>query len=181
MVEGETGQVWVVGRPWYVVATMPNAEELACRTIGRIGIETFVPQVRLDFRLGRVEREVLRPMFRNYVFATFDVADDGWHHVARCHGVSRIITLADSGRAGTPARLPSAMVDALQARGPMDLTRPKVQDFQCGETVRIVEGPFAQLLGKIAALDSRGRCVLLLRILGGDVRVQSRVARIAKQ
>lgn len=181
MGEADEGGTWVAGRPWYVVATMPNAEELACRTIGRLGIETFMPQVRLDFRLGRVEREVLRPMFRNYVFVTFDLLDDRWPHVARCHGVSRIITLADSGRAGVPARLPSDMVDILQARGPLDLTRSKVHGFQCGETVRIVDGPFAQFLAKIEALDSRGRCVLLLRILGGEVRTHSGVARIAKQ
>lgn len=168
-------------RDWYVVATMPSAEDLACRTISRLGITTFVPRIRAEVTQGRVKRWVERPAFRSYVFASFDLADRGWPEIARCHGVSRILTLADSGRFGIPAPLPQGLVEAMMAHGTIVARKPKVPRYQVGETVRVVDGPFAGFLAKIGELDTRGRCVLLLRIFGGETRARLELAQIARR
>jgi transcription antitermination factor NusG len=170
-----------VNRDWYVVATMPQAEDLACRTIARLGIETFVPRIRAEVTHGRVRRWVEKPAFRSYVFATFDLRDRGWPEIARCHGVSRILTLADSGRFGIPAPLPAGLVEAMMAHGTIVARKPKPPRFQVGETVRVFDGPFAGFLAKIGELDTRGRCVLLLRIFGGETRARLELAQIAKR
>jgi transcriptional antiterminator RfaH len=168
-------------RPWYVVATMPNAEDTACRTIKRLGFETFSPSVLVDVAHARKMRRVERPAFRSYVFASFALTHPHWPEIGRCFGVSRILTLADSGRFGIPAPLPAGFIEAMQARGPILVEKPKGPRFQKGEVVRVGDGPFAGVLGKIARLDSRGRCVLLLRILGGEIKAQFEVAQIAKR
>ena len=168
-------------RDWYVVATMPGAEDLACRTIRRLGIETYVPRVRVQAKHGRTTRWVDRPAFRSYVFATFSLTDPRWPDIARCYGVSRILTLADSGRFGIPAALPGGLVEALMAAGSIVVQKPKGQRFQKGEEVRVVDGPFAGFIAKIAKLDSRGRCVLLLRIFGRETSARLELAQIAKR
>lgn len=168
-------------RPWYVVATLPSAEELACRTIGRLGIDTYLPSVIVEVRHGRRVCRVRRPAFRSYVFASFGLDDPRWPEIARCYGVSRLLTLADSRRLGIPAALPMGLVEAMQARGPIAVDSQKAPQYQKGDAVQVVEGPFSGLLGRIARLDSRGRCVLLLRILGGEIKVRAEVAQIAKR
>jgi transcriptional antiterminator RfaH len=188
MSEGGMDESWAPARwvkgcdwNWYVVATMPGSEDLACRTIGRLGIETYVPKVLVQAKHGRVIRKVERPAFRSYVFATFSLDDPRWPDIARCFGVSRILTLADSGRFGIPAPLPAGLVEAMKAAGTIVVQKPKGPRFQKGEEVRVVDGPFAGFLAKIAKLDSRGRCVLLLRIFGRETSARLELAQIAKR
>ena len=46
-----------------------------------------------------------------------------------------------------------------------------------GERVRLLSGPFADMVGRLARLDGGGRVQVLLRLLGGEVAVS--VARAA--
>jgi len=45
--------------------------------------------------------------------------------------------------------------------------------LQPGEKVRIVNGPFAGLVGQLASMDSNGRVRVLLDVLGTQVSVTS--------
>jgi transcriptional antiterminator RfaH len=44
-------------------------------------------------------------------------------------------------------------------------------DLHEGQSVKVVAGPFAELVGRLEHLDDKGRVSVLLSLLGGTVRV----------
>lgn len=69
----------------------------------------------------------------------------------------------------TPLPLPRGFVEGLQAFSDADgLTRPE-HALQAGDRVRIVAGPFADLIGTLQRMDSRGRLSILVEVLNGAV------------
>lgn len=162
---------------WYVVATKPASEAMAARSISRLGFKAFAPIILVLPRYGT--KPVLKPMFPHYLFVPFDVDRDPWTRIASAWGVSRILTTgAPDWR---PLAMPAGAVEQLMNMRASDIPAENSKGFQRGDEVEVTAGPFAGHWGRIARLDSRGRCVLLLRILGGEIETRLQVARIAKR
>ena len=67
--------------------------------------------------------------------------------------------------------MPVGIVESLSATctaaGFIDLS----EQFAIGDRVRLLTGPFADLVGELARVDSAGRVTVLLKLLGGEVPV----------
>ena len=58
---------------WYAVNTKPHHERLADLNLGRLGVETFYPQMKQKKVIRRREETVSGPLFPGYLFARFDM------------------------------------------------------------------------------------------------------------
>ena len=165
-------------RAWYVVATKPQSEATASRSIARLGFSVFAPTIRVMPKHGT--EPVLKPMFPHYLFVPFDVDRDHWTRIACAWGVARILTTgAPDFR---PIAMPAGEIETLMNMLASDVPATvNGKQFQRGEDVEVKGGAFSGLWGKVMSLDSRGRCVLLLRILGGEIKARVGVAQIAKR
>jgi transcription antitermination factor NusG len=110
-----------------------------------------------------------RSLFPNYLFLHLDTARDLWRAVNGTLGIVRLISQGE-----TPAPLPQGIVQDLLAKadagGVMDWT----PTFEIGQAVRIADGPFADLVGKLEHLDAAGRVRVLLDLFGRQVSVALR-------
>lgn len=166
---------------WYVVATKPQSEALASRSIARLGFSAYGPTMPVEVRSGRNGglAIVQRPIFPHYLLVPFDAFRDPWPRIASAFGVSRILTTgAPEWR---PLRLPTGFVERLMSAMPDALPAPNAVDFQVDDEVTVKGGAFDGHIARIKTLDRRGRCTLLLRILGGEMDLRTEVARIAKR
>jgi transcriptional antiterminator RfaH len=163
----ELGVVGAVMRQWYVVHSQANAENRALTNLARQGYDTWLPLYRKTRRHARRIETVLRPLFPRYLFVRVDLQAEVWRPILSTMGVSDLVSGADG-----PLPVGDAVIDALKMQasedGHFDL-RPSA--FKSGERVRIRVGPLADLEGIFQLESDAERVMVLLKLMGREVRV----------
>ena len=153
--------------PWFIAQLKPNGIGNALRNLHRQGFATFHPRQTATKRVR--DRLVTRdePVFPGYLFVTFDPATAPWRRINGTLGVARLLTTPSL----VPAMVPADFMTALRQRCADDgLVRPP-DVLVPGDVVRVVEGPFAETVSQIEALDRDGRIAILMDVMGQAVRV----------
>lgn len=147
---------------WFVAQLKPNGLSLALRNLGRQGFDSFVPE-RLETVRGGMAR---KPLFPGYLFVRFDPAQHGWQSINSTRGITRLL-LNDIRR---PTPLPSQFMGGLIARcDDKGLVLPP-EDFGVGDRIRVISGPFADLVTTVDSLDKDDRLRILIDLMGQKVR-----------
>lgn len=161
---------------WYVVYTQPNGEGRALMNLRRQGFSAYLPMFRRRRVHARRADIVERPLFARYLFVALDPALDRWRAILGTFGVCDLVR-----RGETPSPVPAGIVEALQtgdsARA-FDEVDPAA-GLRLGDNVRILAGPFADLIARFQALADVDRIVVLLDLLGREVRVKIPTRAIA--
>jgi transcriptional antiterminator RfaH len=151
---------------WFLVHTLSKNERKAEWHLGAQGFRTYLPQIRKTIRHARKLSTVQAPLFPGYLFVVLDLERDRWLSVRSTIGVARLFTHRD----GRPIPVPGGIVESLIARTDGKLTRLDAGLVK-GQHVRILSGPFADLLGTLERLDEAGRVQVLLQMMGTVVPV----------
>jgi len=154
---------------WLVAQVQPRKEDYAVAHLQRQRFRTIFPRLRATRARARKFESVLVPLFPGYLFVGVNALSEDWRAINGTRGVLRLLC----GNRGTPQRLPGGVVDALMAATDElgVVTRP-LFELCVGDAARVLDGPFAQHVGKIAALDGKGRVDVMLEILGSCVPVR---------
>jgi transcription antitermination factor NusG len=152
------------GERWFVARAITHQETRAQLNLDRLGFRSFVPRLRRTVRHARKLQEALRPLFPGYVFVVIDLSKQRWRTVNGTFGVASLIMGTEQPRA-----VPQGVVEGLLASGDHSGTIRFDDGLEVGQTVRIVSGPFAETLCRLAHLDERGRVRVLLEIMGMQV------------
>jgi len=160
---------------WFVVRTRPRAEETAVRHLANQGFAAYLPRYRRRVRHARRSALLLRPLFPGYLFVHLDPARCRWRSINGTVGVQEILTHGD-----TPLRVADCIIDEIRARedesGAVKLAPPS---FVRGQAVRLLDGPLAELSGLFEEMRDDSRVVLLVSLLGRQVRMQVPAAAVA--
>ncbi|DAB39813.1 MAG: transcription termination/antitermination protein NusG [Sulfurovum sp.] len=170
---------------WYAIQTYAGSE----RSVKR-AIEQLVKDYGLEEKLERVvvpTEEVIevkngvkkiteRSLYSGYAFAHIDLDTDLWHKIQSLPKVSRFI-----GEQKTPTALSEADIKLiLEKMEKKSAPRPKV-DFETGEVVRIVDGPFANFTGMVEEYDlDHGKLRLNVSIFGRNTPVEILYTQVEK-
>jgi len=149
---------------WFLVHTHRRGERKAEWHLRAQGFKTYLPQIRKTIRHARQLKTVQTPLFPGYLFMILDLARDRWLSVRSTVGVSRLITHPD----GRPVPVPVGVVESLIEQTDGNLTRLD-GGLVKGQHVRILSGPFADLMGTLEKLDEAGRVQVLLEMMGTAV------------
>lgn len=151
---------------WLVAQLKPNGLAMAERHLVRQGFETFAPWRLETSRQGRRLRSLRRPLFPGYLFVRATPGGAHWRAVQGTRGVARLLQTAPPG----PSPLPAGFVEALRMRCDAEGRLAVVATFAEGDRVRVVAGPFTDLVGRIEAMDDTARLEILFSMMGRDVR-----------
>jgi transcriptional antiterminator NusG len=162
---------------WYAIQTYAGSE----RSVKK-AIEIMAKDYGLEDRIKDVvvpTEEVIevkdgqkkiteRSLYSGYVFANIDLDIALWHKIQRLPKVSRFI-----GEQKTPTPLSESdiqlILKKMEQKAP---PRPKV-DFEQGEMVRIIDGPFANFTGMVEEYDlDHGKLKLNVSIFGRNTPVE---------
>ena len=159
----ETG----VGRiRWFAVATQPKRECWAITNLKRQGFVTYMPKRRVVVRHARRQKMVIRSFFPDYVFVRLDRERDRWRSINGTYGVRRLVMRGDR-----PLPAPHDLVETLQAMTDVDGFFMPRQAFERGERVRILSGPFRELIASVDEMTGEHRVKVLLEMMGGHIPV----------
>jgi transcription elongation factor/antiterminator RfaH len=167
MLQVDVGSPALAGNErWFLAHTQPKGEQRAELHLGAQGFRTYLPQIQKTVRHARQLRTVQAPLFPRYLFVILDLGRDRWLSVRSTIGVSRLFTTQE----GRPVPVPSGIVESLIGRSDGELMRLDA-GLVAGQQVRILSGPFADLVGTLERLDGAGRVKVLLEMMGTAVPV----------
>ena len=153
------------GERWFLAHTLPRSECKAEMHLHAQGFRTYLPQMKKTVRHARQFKNVRAPLFPRYLFLILDLSRDRWLSVRSTVGVSSLFACE-----GRPVPVPAGVVESLIAHSDGSVTSVDA-GLTKGQSVRIVSGPFADLVGTLERLDDAGRTRVLLDIMGTAVPV----------
>lgn len=152
---------------WFAVYTHSHAEMKANIHLEQQGFKTYFPRYRKYRTHARRVETVIAPLFPRYLFVDFDPFVARWRCVCSTTGVSRLV-----GDSEKPTPVPDCVVADLRSREDAFGLFPveQKQRLSVGDTVQISAGSFADRVGRIHCLDGNERVVVLLNLLGRQVK-----------
>ncbi len=170
---------------WYAIQTYSGSEQAVKRAIEQLvidhGIEDKVERIVVPteevIEVKNGEKKITeRTLYSGYAFAHIDLDTDLWHKIQSLPRVSRFI-----GEQKTPTPLAEADVQNILAKlEQKSAPRPKV-DFEAGEMVRIIDGPFANFTGMVEEYDlDHGKLKLNVSIFGRNTPVEIDYTQVEK-
>lgn len=170
---------------WYAIQTYAGSERSVKKAIEQLvvdhGIEeklesVVVPTEEVIEVKNGVKKITERSLYSGYAFAHIDLDTDLWHKIQSLPKVSRFI-----GEQKTPTALTEADIKViLEKMEKKSAPRPKV-DFETGEMVRIVDGPFANFTGMVEEYDlDHGKLRLNVSIFGRNTPVEILYTQVEK-
>ena len=152
---------------WYVAQLKPNGFQKAVVNLERQNFKTFMPLQERNAKIGRRLSIIEKPIFPGYIFVSFVPDAGGWHVINSTIGVSRLMGL----KAGVPSPVPDAFMAGLFARCDNDGVLQAMSDLKVGDRVRMVSGPFADIIGEIDTILGDNNIRLLFDIMGHATKV----------
>jgi transcriptional antiterminator RfaH len=151
---------------WFVAQLRPQGLSLAQAHLQRQGFETFAPQILTTTIRAGVARDVRKPLFPGYLFVNFDPNTSRWGVINSTRGIARLI-LTDPRR---PQALPDALMAGLKQRCDESGLLSLHTDYRIGDRIRVLSGPFADVVTTIETLPSAARIGVLIDLMGGEIR-----------
>ena len=170
---------------WYAIQTYAGSERAVKRAIEQMakdyGLEDKIDKVVvpteevIEVKNGQ-KKITERSLYSGYVFAHIDLDTALWHKIQSLPKVSRFI-----GEQKTPTPLSKSdievILEKMEHKAP---PRPKI-DFEKGEMVRIIEGPFANFTGTVEEYDlDHGKLKLNVSIFGRNTPVEILYSQVEK-
>lgn len=160
---------------WFVVQTHPNGEDKAVRNLVNQGFDVYLPKYAKERRHARKVEMVLRPLFPRYLFVNFDPNTDQWRPINGTIGVSRLMTQGER-----PLPLAIGVVEEIKDRENNNgIVTLAPQRFSVGQQLRLCRGALLDHVGAFQEMADGNRVVLLLNLLGRDVRIKAPVDFLA--
>ena len=150
-----------VGERWFVVHTHPKGEARAEFHLSAQKFRAFSPHLMKTVRHARQLRTVRAPLFPRYIFVSLDLERDRWLSIRSTFGVSSLFMME-----GRPVPVPVGVVETLLAATDGLVTRLD-DGLAVGQGVRILSGPFSEMVGQLVRFDDGGRVRVLLDLMGG--------------
>jgi transcriptional antiterminator NusG len=173
------------GRNWYVVHTYSGYEDSVKKSIEQ-RIETFgmkdyvfavvVPKEKqIVFKKNEpIEEE--RKLFPGYVLVDMMVTDESWYMVRNTPNVTGFV-----GSGNIPVPVTPEEFGVVERRMGEETAKFK-SDFQVGDLVIIIDGPFKNYEGTIDAVDvDKGKLTVLVLIFDRDTPVELDFTQVRKK
>lgn len=146
---------------WFAIHTKRFRETVAAASVGTLGLETFLPMVRVESPEQAAIKVERKPLFPSYFFARFSPAIS-LDSVESARGVLHVIKCGS-----WPIPVDDQVVGEIQNRVEADgLILLQGRELRPGDRVSIQEGPLAGMMGRVeAAPDDRKRVAILLETL----------------
>ena len=156
---------------WYLVYTQPNCESRVSFHLCNQGFDTYFPRYRKQRRHARRCEEVQAPLFPRYLFVRMDSGTQNWQTINYTRGVQNLIC-----QNGAPISVPEGTVDEIRAReDDSGMIKMRPVELKKGQRFTIKHGPFENLIGIFEEMIDGQRLVLLLQLLGREIRVNAPV------
>ena len=174
-------------KEWYVVNTYSGhenkvKEKLEMRA-SSMGMEDYIyrvvvpEQVEVEVKDGKTKEKV-KKMFPGYILVEMVMNDEAWFIVRNTPGVTGFI--GSSGKGAKPFPLTPQEVDKILSS--MGMSRLDIaNELEEGTLVKVINGPFANMMGKIKTISMETQTLeVALDLFGQETTVELNLSEIEK-
>jgi transcriptional antiterminator NusG len=173
---------------WYVVHSYAGYEKKVKgnlqNRIQSLNMEDYIFQIEvpeeevMEIKNGQ-RKQVKRNIYPGYVLVRLDLTDESWSAVRNTPGVTGFV-----GNAHHPSPLSFDEVEKILAPRPKkasDKLDIRVVDFEVGESVTVMDGPFATLPASISEImPEQAKLKVLVSIFGRETPVELSFNQVQK-
>lgn len=173
-----------MGKNWYVVHTYSGFEEKVRLSIEEkieaLGLQekilkVLIPTERVvELRAGK-KKESDKKFYPGYILVEMELDDETWHLIKNIPRVTGFV----GGK--KPVPIPEEEVEIIMQqveKGPVPQVRTQ---YQKGDSVRIVDGPFSNFNGFVEDVDmDHGRLRVMVSIFGRNTPVELNFFQVEK-
>jgi len=168
---------------WYVVHAYSGHEDKVKKNLEkRIEsmdmhdqiLEVFVPmEDEIEIKDGK-RRHVQKRIYPGYILVKMIMSDESWYVVRNTPGVTSFV-----GSGNQPVPLQESELKSILKQVKQE---PTIRvEFQLGESVRVVDGPFADFLGKVDEINpEKGKLKVLVNMFGRETPVELDLLQVEK-
>ncbi len=169
---------------WYVVHAYSGHEEKVKKNLEKriesMDMQDKILQVlvpmedEIEIKDGK-RRHVQKRIFPGYILVKMRLDDESWYVVRNTPGVTSFV-----GSGTKPVPLTERDVAKIQRQ--MKQEAPKIRvEFEVGEPVRVVDGPFTDFHGKVDEINpEKGKLKVLVNMFGRETPVELDLLQVEK-
>lgn len=173
-------------KKWYIVNV-----QTGCESTAKNAIEERIKSSKLEGQFGDIlipaesvvslvkgqKQTKSRKFFPGYIFVQMTLNDQTWHLVRHSSKVTGFV-----GSKTRPPEVPEAEVLRVTQQMALGVEKPKPKiNFQIGETVTVVDGPFSSFNGSVEEInEDKGKVKVLVSIFGRPTPVELDFIQVEK-
>lgn len=169
---------------WYVVHTYSGFEEKVKLSIeekidkqnfGERILRILIPTERVIELRGGKKKESDKKFYPGYILVEMELDDETWHLI---RSTPRVTGFVGGAKPVALSEEEVAVIIQQIEKGPV----PQVKtQFQKGESVRIIDGPFSNFIGSVEDVDlDHGRLNVMVSIFGRQTPVELNFFQVEK-
>jgi transcriptional antiterminator NusG len=173
-------------KQWYVVNTYSGHEnkvkeklEMRAESMGMQDyiFRVVIPEEKIIDVKDGVTKEKTKKMFPGYILVEMVMTDEAWYVVRNTPGVTGFI--GSSGKGAKPTPLPPAEIDKVLSS--MGISRVEnTNEIETGTKVKITDGPFSGMEGKVDTIDKdNNRLNVLIDLFGQETPVEVEINQVS--
>ncbi len=156
-------------RSWYVLHTKSRFENVVNEGLTKKSIEIFLPKVKVRSKRRDRKAMIQVPLFPGYVFVKTDLNPYEHIEIVKTVGAVRIIGSKDR-----PVAVPEVNIESLKIMMAGNNSVITGTRFKKGDTIMVVDGPFAGVTGTFIRYKGKERVVVYIEALGQFASVEVR-------
>ncbi|WP_434356107.1 transcription/translation regulatory transformer protein RfaH [Parasalinivibrio latis] len=154
-------------RNWHLLYCKRGEMDRAEEHLRRQGIDSYYPKVTVQKLLRGKRKQLVEPLFPNYLFVQFNPEEVTWTTVRSTRGVCDFVRCGRE-----PVRVDITLVKELMIQEDCDEQRDALsQDFKSGQVLTIREGCFQGLEAIYQEPDGEKRSFLLINLINKPTKV----------
>jgi len=172
-------------KKWYVVNTYSGHEnkvkeklEMRANSMDMKDYiyRVIVPEQTVVEEKDGVEKEKVKKLFPGYILVEMVMTDEAWFIVRNTPGVTGFI--GSSGKGAKPTPLQPYEVDNIL--NSMGISRiDAYNELKEGDSIKIVDGPFVGMVGKIESVDMENKIVnAIVDLFGQETSIEVELKQI---
>jgi len=173
-------------KQWYILHTLSGAEDKAksnlearikAQNFGELIEKVVIPKEQItEVKLGK-KRVLERKFFPGYILVYMEMNDDTWLFVRKTPGITAFI-----GPRRKPSPISQEEVDRILTKAEESKAKPAPKvNFERGENIRVVEGPFVNFNGSIEDVyPDKGKLKVNVSIFGRTTPVELEFWQVEK-
>jgi transcriptional antiterminator NusG len=171
---------------WFIAHALSGFENRVTKTLTERIInnnlteffaEIVVPEETVMTNVNGKKRKMRKKFFPGYVMIKMIMTDHTWHIVKNTDKITGFI----GGTKNKPAPISDAEATAMLGQVQEGASRPRTSiDFDAGDSVKVIEGPFASFVGTVESVNEKGKVKVSVSIFGRPTPVELDFSQVEK-
>lgn len=171
---------------WYIARTLTGQENRVQKTLKdrivnhnltQFFADILIPEETVVSNAGGKKRTIKKKFFPGYVLIKMVMNENTWHLVKNTDKITGFV----GGTMDRPAPISEEEASYMIGQVSDGFKKPRTSvNFSEGETVKVIEGPFASFVGTIEAVNEKGKIRVSVSIFGRPTPVELDFTQVEK-